>query len=63
LETAEPTEFEGNWDNFLAEWQDQKKWIKYMKNEWLPIKERWVKAWRSVSCINIYLYYFYLHSL
>lgn len=46
---AETTEaFEAQWDWIQVEWADQHPWLKYMREEWIPKKERWVFAWRRV---------------
>ncbi|KAF8581154.1 hypothetical protein K439DRAFT_1414646 [Ramaria rubella] len=44
-ETVE--EFDTFWAEIQTEWADQKAWIKYMRQEWIPHKERWAQAWRK----------------
>ncbi len=42
-------EFNEFTDLFLEEWRDYSRLINYFQTEWLPKKEKWCKAWRTVS--------------
>ncbi|KIJ33949.1 hypothetical protein M422DRAFT_264088 [Sphaerobolus stellatus SS14] len=34
-------------DTIQCEYDDQRAWLKYMREEWIPKKERWAGAWRK----------------
>ncbi len=42
-------EFENNKSTFYQDWETYPAFISYFNNEWLPKKENWSKAWRTVS--------------
>ncbi len=42
-------DFEDFKNQFLEDWRDNTRLINYFEAEWLPKKEKWCKAWRTVS--------------
>lgn len=52
-------EFVENRDLFLEEWREYPRLTNYFETEWLPKKEKWCKAWRTVSYIKVLIFFFH----
>ncbi|KIJ32606.1 hypothetical protein M422DRAFT_265491 [Sphaerobolus stellatus SS14] len=47
LKAKSAEEFDYQWEWIECEYDDQCAWLKYMREEWIPKKERWAGAWRK----------------
>jgi len=53
-----PEDFTKEWDFFQSEYADQKVWLRYMEDEWLPKKEHWSRLWRKVRLLCFFFVMF-----
>ena len=54
-------DFDIQWHWIQEEYADQQAWVKYMQDEWIPKKERWVKAWRKVRFLFTFVVFNYFY--
>ncbi|KIJ52301.1 hypothetical protein M422DRAFT_243097 [Sphaerobolus stellatus SS14] len=48
LQSETQDDFEQQWVWIQEEYDDQCAFMKYMRQEWIPTKEQWARAWRKI---------------
>lgn len=64
MNAENPEEFEIFKEAFYEEWDRYIEFINYFNTVWLPKKENWSKAWRTVSnLVILFIYYKFFKNI